>query len=83
MVGTAFSGLVVESLGIFPEMAGVAADRKGRRPPTQALRRRGGACSALIRQNRAPISYFDAFSSREPVPTLLENAMRDLRKGAE
>jgi hypothetical protein len=38
MVGTAFSGLVVESLGIFPEMAGVAADRKGRRPLTQALR---------------------------------------------
>jgi len=39
MVGTAFSGLVVESLGIFPEMAGLAADRKGGRPPTQALPR--------------------------------------------
>jgi hypothetical protein len=26
-------------------------------------------------QNRAPIFYFDAFSSREPVPTSLENAL--------
>jgi hypothetical protein len=29
--------LSFEALGIFPEMAGVAADRKGGRPPTQAL----------------------------------------------
>jgi hypothetical protein len=52
MVGTAFSGLVVESLGIFPEMAGVAADRKGRRPLTQALPSQARRLLALIRQNR-------------------------------
>jgi hypothetical protein len=35
------SGLVIETVGIFPEMAGVAADRKGGRPPTQALPHQG------------------------------------------
>jgi hypothetical protein len=41
VVGTAFPGLVVETVGIFPEMAGAAADRKGGSPPTQALPHRG------------------------------------------
>jgi len=72
-------------------MAGLAADRKGGRPPTQALPRQARRLFGSDSTEPAPISCFDAFSSREPVSTpdqvrgrlLLENATRDLRKPAE
>src|SRR5665213_1923212 len=34
-----------------------------------------GALSVLMNQNRAPVYCFDAFSSREPASTSLENAI--------
>jgi hypothetical protein len=64
-------------------MAGWRPTVKAAGRQLKRCRTRRGACSALIRQNRAPISCFDAFSPRESASTLLENAKGDLRKPAE
>jgi hypothetical protein len=64
-------------------MAGCRPTVKAAGRQLKRCRIRRGACSALIRQNRAPISCFGAFSSREPGSTSLQNAPQDLRKPAE
>jgi hypothetical protein len=46
--------------------------------PGRAGENRPGAFSVSIESKRALDSRFEAFSSREPVPTLLENALKGL-----
>src|SRR5437868_11499408 len=76
-------GLSLSRLGFSRKWPGWRPTVKAAGRQLKRCRTTRGACSALIRQNQAPISRFDAFSSREPVSISLENATRDLRKPAE
>jgi hypothetical protein len=73
-------------------MAGWRPTVKAAARQLKRCRTRRGACSALIRQNRAAFSCFDAFfftrtgihpRIKSEGHASLENATRDLRKPAE
>jgi hypothetical protein len=46
------------------------------------MRERAAAVNALLGGKCARVFRFDAFSSREPAPTSLENATNEVEQGA-